>query len=80
MYYRKCGKELLFVPAYVAPALKKMYIGKGIRYCPENQPEEERTRICEYLMDEITHMAVELPRHKVVPYRNVSKKLYPYNK
>ena len=80
MYYKRCGKELLFVPSYIAPSLKKMYIGKGIRFCPDNQPDAERERICSYLMDEITRMAVELPRHKVVPYRNVPKKLYPYNK
>ncbi len=80
MYYKRCGKELLFVPSYIAPGLKKMYIGKGIRYCPDNPAQEERERICTYLMDEITRIATNLPRHKVVPYRNVPKKQYPFNK
>ena len=39
----------------------------------------QRQRICGYLKDEITRMARALPRHRVVPYRNIPKKDYPYN-
>ena len=42
--------------------------------------EEERQRIKEALQERITEMAVNLPRHKVIPYRNISSKLYPYNR
>lgn len=79
MYYRKTGKELSFVPLYIAPALKTMYFGKPIRYCADNSPEEERRRICRYLTEEITAIACALPEHTVVPYRNVPKKYYTTN-
>ncbi len=80
MYHRKTGKDISFVPFYIAPELRKIVIGKPILFSPENGKEEERERIRQYLMEEITSMAEELPRHKVVPYRNIPKKEYPYNK
>lgn len=79
LYYKKTGKELAFVPLYIAPALKTMYIGKPIRYCAANPMDTERRRICDYLMDQITDIAVSLPEHKVVPYKNVPKKDRPSN-
>lgn len=80
LYYKKTGQAVPFVPLYIAPALKKMYIGKPTYFRPDAPIEEERRRLCSYLMDEITAMAVALPEHNVVPYRNVPKKLYPTNK
>lgn len=79
LYYKRTKKEIAFVPLYIAPALKKMYLGKPIRYCADNSIEEERKRICEYLMDEITQIACSLPEHTVVPYKNIPKKDYPSN-
>lgn len=79
-YYKKTGIRLTFVPMYVAPKLKKVYIGQGIRYDNKNSAEEERSRVCEYLADEITKIARELPEHTVVPYRNIPKKKYLTNK
>lgn len=79
LYYKRTGKALAFVPLYIAPALKTMYLGKPISFCPENPMEEERKRICAYLMDEITRIACALPEHKVVPYPNMPKKRYPSN-
>lgn len=79
LYYKKTGKELSFVPLYIAPKLKKMYYGKPIRFCPDNPIEEERKRICSYLMEQITQMACSLPEHTVIPYRNIPKKYYPSN-
>ncbi len=79
LYYKRTGVELSFVPLYIAPKLKKMYLGKPIRYCAENSAEEERARICKYLMDEITEIAISLPEHTVIPYRNIPKRLYPKN-
>ena len=78
-YFRKTGKALPFVPMYIAPRLKKMFIGKPICFNPENQIETERRRICDYLMDEITKIARALPEHTVIPYRNIPRKLYPTN-
>lgn len=79
LYYKNTGKELQFVPMYIAPNLRKMYIGKPVRYCYDTPIEEERKRICAYLMEAITEMACSLPIHKVVPYRNIPKKYYPLN-
>ena len=79
LYYRKTGKEVAFVPLYIAPKLKKMYLGKPIRFCAANPIDEERNRIREYLMNEITDLACSLPEHTVVPYRNIPKKYYPSN-
>ncbi len=78
-YYKQTGKCLQFVPMYLAPALKKMYIGKPIAFDPDSNIKEERRRICDYLMKEISATACALPRHKVVPYNNLPKKAYRYN-
>lgn len=79
LYFKRTGKELVFVPLYIAPTLKKMYIGKSIRFCSANSIEQERQRICAYLMNQITEIACALPKHTVVPYRNIPKKEYPSN-
>lgn len=79
LYYRKTGKEVAFVPLYIAPKLKKMYLGKPIRFCATNPIDEERNRIRDYLMNEITEIACSLPEHTVIPYRNIPKKYYPSN-
>ena len=79
IYFKKTGKELSFVPLYIAPRLRKMYIGKPVRFCAVNSVQDERRRICDYLMQEITEIACGLPRHIVVPYRNISKKDYRSN-
>ena len=79
LYYKRTGKELSFVPLYIAPKLKKMYLGKPIKFSAVTPIVEERRRICDYLMQEITDIAVGLPEHTVIPYRNIPKKLYPKN-
>ena len=79
LYYKRTGKEVSFVPLYVAPKLRKMYLGKPIRFCAGMPIEQERNRIRDYLMTEITQIARSLPKHTVVPYRNIPKKYYPSN-
>lgn len=79
MYHRRTGKALCFVPLYIAPKLKKMFLGEPLRYRPENSNEQERARICAYLMDEITSIACAQPRHRVIPYRNIRRRNYPWN-
>lgn len=79
-YFVKTKKELSFIPVYIAPSLKQIHFGKPIRYDHTNGLVEERERICKYLMEEITSMAQALPKHRVVPYLNVKKKEYPFNK
>ena len=78
-YYRKSGKELCFVPTYIAPKLKIVTFGEPIRFRADAPIEEERQRIREYLMRQITEKAVSLPAHTVIPYRNVRKRDYPRN-
>lgn len=79
LYYKRTGKELLLVPLYIAPKLKKMYLGKPIKFSADTPIEKERRRICDYLMQEITDIACSLPEHTVIPYRNIPKKYYPTN-
>lgn len=79
LYYKRTGKELSFVPLYIAPKLKKMYLGKPIKFSAQTPIAEERRRICDYLMNEITDIACGLPEHTVIPYRNIPKKYYPTN-
>ena len=79
LYYKRTGKAVCFVPMYLAPKLKKMYYGKPIRFRPDEPIAEERTRITQVLMQEITDIAVSLPRHTVIPYNNISKKQYRSN-
>ena len=79
LYYKRTGKCVDFVPMYIAPRLKTIYFGKPIRFDPEAPIAQQREQICDYLMDEITNIAVHLPYHVVVPYPNLSRKDYPTN-
>ena len=79
LYYKKTGRELAFVPMYIAPNLKKMCLGEPVYFRADQPMDTERRRICDYLMEEITDIACGLPEHTVVPYRNIPKKLYPLN-
>jgi len=79
LYYKQTGKAVAFVPLYIAPALKKMCFGKPVYYDPEIPMEQQRQQLCEYLQTQITALAQALPRHRVVPFKNVPKKEYPYN-
>ncbi|MGM9548363.1 MAG: hypothetical protein ACI3V5_00750 [Faecousia sp.] len=79
LYYKRTGRELAFVPLYLAPRLKSMYLGEPIRFRADAPMEQERRRICEYLMEQVTDMARALPEHTVVPYPNIPKKQYPSN-
>lgn len=79
LYYKKTGKEIAFVPMYVAPTLKKLYLCEPIRFCAENPIEAERQRVCGLLKERITEKAQSLPKHKIVPYENIARKNYPTN-
>lgn len=79
MYHHRTGKEIRFVPLYIAPARRTMYLGRPISFHADVPIREERRRICQELMAEITDMACRLPRHTVVPYRNIPKRDYPTN-
>jgi len=76
LYYSKYKKELYFVPMYNAAKLHKIILGKPIKFDHTLDMDEQRKLICNYLKQEITKMARELPVHKVVPYLNIPKKQY----
>ena len=79
MVYRKTGEEISFVPLYVCPKLKKMVYGPPVKFHGGAEIGGERERVCGELMDGITGIALSLPKHKVVPYPNVSKRYFKYN-
>lgn len=79
LYYRKTGNALKFVPMYLAPKLKTIYLGKPTEFDPSAPIEEERRRIKDYLMQTISELAWSLPEHTVIPYRNIKKSDYPKN-
>lgn len=80
LFYKRTGKAVSFVPMYLAPKLKTMYLGKPVAFHPEAPMEEERTRIAGELMAAVSSLAQSLPRHRVIPYKNISRKQYPFNK
>lgn len=77
MYYSLTKQRLSFVPMYICPALKKLVLGAPILFEPDSDIDAERSRICDTLKVSITDLARGLPRHTVVPYRNIPKKEYP---
>ena len=79
LYYKRTGKKLSFVPFYIAPKLKKMVYGKPIPFDPSAPIADERQRICSLCAESITALAESLPRHTVIPYRNIPKREYPEN-
>ncbi|MBQ1506412.1 MAG: hypothetical protein IIZ48_06550 [Erysipelotrichales bacterium] len=78
-YYRATGKKLKFVPMYLAPRNKTMSFGKPAEFDPDAPAAEERKRICDYLMEEITRMAVSKPEHTVIPFKETRRRNYPKN-
>lgn len=79
MLYRRTGETVSFVPMYLAPKLKKMYLGPPVAFDPAAPEAEERRRICDAMAAVITDIAVHLPEHTVIPYDNISPKLYRKN-
>lgn len=79
-YYKNKQKEVKFVPMYYCKAEKTMIFGQPIQFDSINSIEEERKRICDYLIEQITCLAKSLPVHKVIPFNNVKKKEYKNSK
>ena len=79
-YYKAEQKELSFVPTYYCREHGIMLFGNPIKFDSKAPIEEERKRICQYLMDEITSLAKSIEVHKVIPFNAVSKKEYKNSK
>ena len=65
---------------YNAAKLKLIVFGKPIKYDSSKSMDEQRKIICDYLKEEITNLARQLPIHTGVPYLNIKKKNYPKSK
>lgn len=78
-YYRQNKERISFVPMYVCPNLHKLVFGKPIMYSPDAAIGDEAERICVYLQKTISELAYAQPKHRVVPYPNVSRREYPLN-
>ena len=79
LYYKRTGREVLFVPLYIAPKLGTMYVGEGVRFDATLPLEQQRRCITQVLSQRITAIARGLPTHRVVPYSNIPKRQYPTN-
>ena len=80
MYQRQFGKLLAFVPMYAAPSIRKVAIGKPVYYDDAARPSEERTRVCQALMDAVTALGKSLPRHRVTPFPNLPRKEWRWSR
>ena len=78
-YVKRSGEPISFVPLYLAPTLRTMYLGEPVPFDPDAPSRDECRRVCALLSERITGLATALPKHRVVPYRNIPKKNYPYN-
>lgn len=78
LYYKRTGKNVRFVPTYVGG--EKIVFGKAYTYNNDISIDEQRKQVCDYLKEEITKLAKELPTHKVIPYLNIGKENYKNNK
>ncbi len=76
-YHRHTGQILRFVPMYVAPKISTIIFGEPVSFDPEAALESERERICRFLQDSITDLALSKPLHTVVPFENSGKRTYP---
>lgn len=79
LYYKRTGREVLFVPLYIAPKLGTMYVGEGVRFDAAQPLEQQRRCIAQTMSQRITTIARDLPAHRVVPYSNIPKRKYPTN-
>ena len=80
LYKAKTGKNVAFVPMYLSPELGSFNIGEAVYYDPNNDRNREKHRLKNEMMERITDIALSLPRHKVVPYINTSRRRYLYSR
>ena len=80
IYAKKTGNTAYFVPMYISPKLRQVHFAKPIAFDTDDDINAQREKICDYIKQSITQMAVDLPRHKVIPYNNIKKSMYKYNR
>lgn len=80
MYYNKYKEEIYFAPMYVCVELKKVLVGKPIKYDHTLKIEDQRKLVCDYLKTEITNLAKSLPQHRVIPFFPCAQEECPMSK
>ncbi len=78
-YYQKTGKKISFYPTFVSQNNKEIYIGKPIIFNPDNDPNEEKTKIVSYLHTSMVEQYIENEvnhpeKSKVKPKKNKPNK------
>ena len=57
LYYNRTGKAPQFIPLYANKKKRTITFGDALRYDPENNPNDEKERICTTLRDELNRLA-----------------------
>ena len=76
-YRKRTGKDVCFVPTYLAPTLKLISFGEPLRSDPDASVKAERERVSRVMTERITALANALPLHDVITYRKMKKKQRP---
>ena len=64
----KTQKDVVFLPCYLAPSLKRIEVGRPVT-CDDTLPvEQQRQRVAQALEEEMTRLAQALPPHKPVHF------------
>ncbi len=69
-YYKKTKKTVKFYPVYIPMDIMNIYVGAPVEYDPDNSAKDERSRITEYIQQEITRMGESLPPHRKAEFVN----------
>lgn len=57
LYYNRTGKAPQFIPLYANKKKRTITFGNALRYDPENNPNDEKERICTTLRDELNRLS-----------------------
>ena len=76
-YRKRTGKDVCFVPMYLAPTLKLISFGEPLRADPDASVKAERESVSRVMTERITALANALPLHDVITYRKMPKKHRP---
>jgi len=74
-YHQKTGKKITFYPVFISQIGKKMFIEKPIVYNPDNDPNEEKIKITNYLHDTMVESYIknEIENEKLKNNKKMSK-------
>ena len=61
-YYKKTGKRLTFYPLFADKEKRTITFGRGVTYDPDNDIQQEKTRLIEFLRGAMRRFAQGLPQ------------------